>query len=89
MPDVEVVINENNFVEVPGDKTTNVTFTVRAKDGGDMSRYTKRDFNYFDGIYFDFTAKSPSTPGVKIFSDMMVKLINMKMGVRGIGYDAN
>ena len=89
MTDVEVVINENNFVEVPGDKTTNVTFTVRAKDGGDMSRYTKRDFNYFDGIYFDFTAKNPSTPGVKIFSDMMVKLINMKMGVRGIGYDAN
>ena len=89
MDDIEVVINDKNYVEVHGDMTTNITFTVRAKDGGNMSRYTKRDFNYFDGIYFDFTAKNPTTPGEKIFSDMMVKLINMRMGVKGIGYDAN
>lgn len=89
MNELEVVVNKKDFVEVPGDKTTNLDILIRAKDGGSMSRYTKRDFNYFDGIFFDFTVKDPSTPGEKIFADMKIKLTNMKMGVKGLGYDAN
>ena len=89
MSEVEVTVNDDKYVELPANKTTTLSLTLRAKDGGMMSRYTERDMFYFDGIRFKYTLLKPITPGAKIYSDMYVRLTKMKLGVKGIGYDAN
>lgn len=100
MSDVKLTISAQSFdsdqtsVEVPGDsdgktKKTTIYVKLTAIGGGLVSDFVNRDQNYLDGIRFDFTMLKPTQPGAKIFSDMKVRLENMKMGIIGAGYDAN
>ncbi len=89
MNDVKLTINDRPFVEVPGDERTAIRVKLTATGGARVSDFVNRDHNYFDGIRFDFTMLKPTRPGEKIFSDMKVRLENMKMGIIGAGYDAN
>lgn len=100
MSDVKLTISAQSFdsdqtsVEVPGDsdgktKKTTIYVKLTAIGGGRVSDFVNRDQNYLDGIRFDFTMLKPTQPGAKIFSDMKVRLENMKMGIIGAGYDAN
>ena len=87
--DVKLTIDGKSFVEVPGDDRTTILVTLTATDGKRVSDFVNRDVNYFDGIRFDFTLLKPTQPGAKIFSDMKVRLEDMKMGIIGAGYDGN
>lgn len=89
MSEVKVTINERAFLEVPGDEVTSILVKLTSATGEKVSHYIKRDVNYFDGIRFDFTMLKPTEPGVKIFSDMKVRLDHMKIGAQGVGYDGN
>ena len=89
MEDVIVTVNDKPYIDVAGDKTAPLFVMLTTVSGEKTSHYVKRDFNYLDGIRFDFTVMNPTTPGVKIFSDMKMRLENMKLGVMGIGYDGN
>jgi hypothetical protein len=89
MKDVIVTVNDKPFVDVPGNKVTSLFVKMSTISGEKTSHYVKRDYNYLDGIRFDFTVMNPATPGVKIFSDMKMRLEHMKLGVMGIGYDGN
>ena len=82
-------IDGKSFVEVPGDDRTTILVTLTATGGKRVSDFVNRDVNYFDGIRFDFTLLKPTQPGAKIFSDMKVRLEDMKMGIIGAGYDGN
>ena len=74
---------------MPGDEVTSILVKLTSATGEKVSHYIKRDVNYFDGIRFDFTMLKPTEPGVKIFSDMKVRLAHMKIGAQGVGYDGN
>ena len=87
--DVKLTIDGKSFVEVPGDDRTTILVTLTATGGKRVSDFVNRDVNYFDGIRFDFTLLKPTQPGAKIFSDMKVRLEDMKMGIIGAGYDGN
>lgn len=87
--DVKLTIDGKSFVEVPGDDRTTILVTLTATGGKRVSDFVNRDVNYFDGIRFDFTLLKPTQPGAKIFSDMKVRLEDMKMGITGAGYDGN
>lgn len=87
--DVKLTIDGKSFVEVPGDERTTILVTLTATGGKRVSDFVNRDVNYFDGIRFDFTLLKPTQPGAKIFSDMKVRLEDMKMGIIGAGYDGN
>lgn len=87
--DVKLTIDGKSFVEVPGDNRTTILVTLTATGGKHVSDFVNRDVNYFDGIRFDFTLLKPTQPGAKIFSDMKVRLEDMKMGITGAGYDGN
>lgn len=87
--DVKLTIDGKSFVEVPGDDRTTILVTLTATGGKRVSDIVNRDVNYFDGIRFDFTLLKPTQPGAKIFSDMKVRLEDMKMGITGAGYDGN
>ena len=87
--DVKLTIDGKSFVEVPGDDRTTILVTLTATGGKRVSDLVNRDVNYFDGIRFDFTLLKPTQPGAKIFSDMKVRLEDMKMGIIGAGYDGN
>lgn len=87
--DVKLTIDGESFVEVPGDDRTTILVTLTATGGKRVSDFVNRDVNYFDGIRFDFTLLKPTQPGAKIFSDMKVRLEDMKMGIIGAGYDGN
>lgn len=87
--DVKLTIDGKSFVEVPGDDRTTILVTLTATGGKCVSDFVNRDVNYFDGIRFDFTLLKPTQPGAKIFSDMKVRLEDMKMGITGAGYDGN
>jgi hypothetical protein len=87
--DVKLTIDGKSFVEVPGDDRTTILVTLTATGGKRVSDFVNRDVNYFDGIRFDFTILKPTQPGAKIFSDMKVRLEDMKMGIIGAGYDGN
>lgn len=89
MKDIVVTVNNKPFVDVAGDKTTPLFVMLTTTNGEKASHYVKRDYNYLNGIRFDFTVMNPTTPGVKIFSDMKMRLEHMKLGVMGIGYDGN
>ena len=87
--DVKLTIDGKSFVEVPGDDRTTILVTLTATGGKRVSDFVNRDVNYFDGIRFDFALLKPTQPGAKIFSDMKVRLEDMKMGIIGAGYDGN
>lgn len=87
--DVKLTIDGKSFVEVPGDDRTTILVKLTATGGKRVSDFVNRDVNYFDGIRFDFTLLKPTQPGAKIFSDMKVRLEDMKMGIIGAGYDGN
>lgn len=89
MSDVKLTIDGKSFVDVPGNGETTILVKLTAVGGERVSDFVNRDHNYFDGIRFDFTMLKPTRPGEKIFSDMKVRLENMKMGIIGAGYDAN
>ena len=86
---LKLTIDGKSFVEVPGDDRTTILVTLTATGGKRVSDFVNRDVNYFDGIRFDFTLLKPTQPGAKIFSDMKVRLEDMKMGIIGAGYDGN
>ena len=86
---VETTIGGNKYVEVMGDKSTPIVIDIHTTNGGQLSQYTKRDINYLDGIRFKFTVKDPRENGAKIYSDNMIRLVNIRMGVQEFGFDAN
>ena len=90
LKEVKVTINGETSLDVPGDEVTPILVKMMSVTGEKTSHYVKRDVNYLDGIRFDFTMLTKDgQPGVKIFSDMKVRLDRMQLGVEGIGYDAN